>query len=998
MGDRSTGTCISAARGDPEESLTKSQSDLSESIALAGPSKVATTPHQACYLAHELTRLGTVGELDRLSTTLFDSKVDLNPHQVEAALFAISNPLQKGVILADEVGLGKTIEAGLVLCQKWAERKRRLIVVAPAHIRKQWQTELAEKFNLPSVVMDRKVYNDLRRQGHLNPLAIDQIIVMSYAFAARMKDDLRAMPFDLVVFDEAHKLRNAYQPSRKGGQAIRWAFERRNKLLLTATPLQNSLLELYGLGWVIDDHVFGDRSAFQSRYCNAGGDLEGLRDRLKDFCKRSLRKDCAYVNYTSRLVMRHSFEQSQAEKSLHNDVLDFMSREVSFAFPMQQRQLIEIILFKSLASSPQALAGTLRTMRQRLIDLRDGLKTRDDDSMLDELTEDDDLNLDSLLEQLDDFEDLPEDPASMPPGRLLAAELAEMDSLIARAESIRSDSKSKALLHALDAAFVRLQELGAKRKALIFTESRKTQAFLAAYLEANGYAGKVVTFNGSNTHPSAMQAYDRFMSRHAGSDKVTGSKAIDMRSALIEDFRDRGEILLATEAAAEGVNLQFCSMVVNYDLPWNPQRIEQRIGRCHRYGQQFDVVVVNFLSRDNIADRRLHDLLQQKFSLFEGLFGVSDDALGAMADGIDFEKRVLAILKSCRTDVEIEQAFNKLQVELEEVITARMTKARQQLFDHFDADVHDRLRINQENAQIALDRVGSRFWRLTRWGLADKATFDDSTFSLHLPAAPTDDIQPGRYRLISAVRDDDEFDATEAHLLRLSSPLGQWLLDTAKRAPCPVASVRFDLTSHPRKISMLEPLKGQTGWLRLDKLTLDSDATEEYLLLTAVTDAGENLDQEHGERLLDLAGHITGDAALDANIQTRLAADAAQLVAATTTKASEAGNVRYQQAIRQIDQWADDRIEAADEQVRRARLDVRDASRLAYTATTAAAQLQAQQHVAKMELAQRRAKRDRDDIELEIEAKRAELIRHLRERVNRRQSQQTLFTIRFQIA
>lgn len=284
-------------------------------------------PHQACYYAHELTRLGAVGEMDRLSTTLFDSKVDLNPHQVEAALFAIANPLQKGVILADEVGLGKTIEAGLVLCQRWAERRRRLIVVSPAHIRKQWQLELSEKFNLPAVVLDRRVWNQMRAEGQPNPFDCGKIIVVSYGFAARMKDDLRAIPFDLVVMDEAHKLRNAYQPSRKGGQAVRWAFELRQKLLLTATPLQNSLLELYGLGWLIDDHVFGDRSSFQSRYCNAGGDLVGLRARLAQVCKRTLRKDCSYINYKKRQAMTHPFPQTDEEKSLHQDVMDFMTRD-----------------------------------------------------------------------------------------------------------------------------------------------------------------------------------------------------------------------------------------------------------------------------------------------------------------------------------------------------------------------------------------------------------------------------------------------------------------------------------------------------------------------------------------------------------------------------------------------------------------------------------------------------------------------------------------------
>lgn len=955
------------------------------------------SPHQACYYAHELTRLGAIGEMDRLSTTLFDSKVDLNPHQVEAALFAISNPLQRGAILADEVGLGKTIEAGLVLCQRWAERRRRLIVVCPAHIRKQWQTELSEKFNLPATVLDRRVWNQLRAEGNPNPFDCGRIIVISYGFAARMKDDLRAIPFDLVVMDEAHKLRNAYQPSRKGGQAVRWAFELRQKLLLTATPLQNSLLELYGLGWLIDDHVFGDKSAFQTRYCNAGGDIAGLRARLAQMCKRTLRKDCVYINYKQRQAMTHPFPQTDEEKSLHQDVMDFMTRDISFAFPQRQRQLIEMILFKTLASSPQALASTLGTMRQRLIALRDGLPKASEDDLLDALVEDEDIDIDSLVEQLDGTDENSDSSSPLVQGKMLADELAQIDSLIARAQKIGSDSKSKALLKALDAAFARLKELGANRKALVFTESRKTQAFLAAYLEANGYAGKIVTFNGSNTHPSAKQAYDRFTRKHAGTDKLTGSKPVDIRSALIEEFRDHAEILLATEAAAEGVNLQFCSLVVNYDLPWNPQRIEQRIGRCHRYGQAHDVVVVNFLSQDNLADRRVQDLLQQKFSLFDGLFGASDEVLGAIEEGVDFEKRVLAILKTCRTDGEITRAFDALQRELEATISQRMAQAQQQLFEHFDADVHERLKIRSEAAQIALDRVGERFWRLAHWGLDGKAVFDDARFGFELPAAPAAGILPGRYRLISAARSEEDYAATEAHLLRLSSPLGEWLISTAKSQSLRPASIRFDVTHHDRKISMLEPLIGCSGWLRLDKLTLESDAREEFLLFTGMADSGENIDQEQLQRLMDVGGTTDNrePGPPPDSIASRLNADAERLAQSALSRAAEESNTRYKQVQQQITQWADDKITGAEVELETLRREIRSARRQSDLAQTVQEKQEAEERVAHLERRRRRQRAAIFDLEDQIEAERVKLIDELKRRVAQRHECHTLFVIRW---
>lgn len=955
---------------------------------------MSLTAYQACYYAHELTRLGEVGELDRLSTTLFDSKVDLNPHQVEAALFAISNPLQRGVILADEVGLGKTIEAGLVLCQKWAERRRKLIVVAPAHLRKQWQTELSDKFNLPTVVMDRKVWNRHRRDGNPNPFDCGQIVVISYGFAARMKDELRAVPFDLVVMDEAHKLRNAYQPSRRGGQAVRWAFELRRKVLVTATPLQNSLLELYGLGWVIGDHVFGDKSTFQTRYCNAGGDLVELRRRLSKICQRTLRRDCPYVRYTNRQAMTHPFEQTQEEKSLHRDVTNFMLREDSFAVPYRQRQLIEMILFKTLASSPQALAGTLRTMRQRLVQIRDGLSEEDYDRFIETMASDEEIDIENFLDDFEDDNEPASESVSLDP-RKLAEELSELDSLIDRAERIRTDSKSQALLSALESAFGRLEELGAPRKAVIFTESRKTQDFLASYLEANGYQGKVVTFNGSNTHPSAKQAYERFVSRHAGTDKVTGSKPIDVRSALIEEFREQGDILVATEAAAEGVNLQFCALVVNYDLPWNPQRIEQRIGRCHRYGQRHDVIVVNFLSQDNVADRRIQDLLQQKFSLFDGLFGASEEVLGKVEDNIDFERRVVEILKTCRTDQEIEDAFDKLQRELESTISEKMSEARRQLLEHFDADVHERLNVRGEDARVALDRVGERFWKLTRWGLSDHASFDNDSLELHLPSPPDEGIPCGKYRLISAVRSDEDYDATEAHLLRLSSPLGEWLLTQAKSQDLPCAHVQFDISGHDRKVSMLDPLVGDSGWLRLQKLTLDSDTREEFLLFTAVTDDGQNVDQEVIQRLFDVPGEYIGPVEVDGDTRCRLDADADRIAQATITKATEAGNERFQQAQTQINQWADDKIKAAEIELDSIKRDLRAARRQAEVAETVADRHEAEKRVAALETQQRQKRRAIFDLEDEIEQKRKELIDQLKQRVQQVTQTDDLFTVRW---
>jgi adenine-specific DNA-methyltransferase len=262
------------------------------------------------------------------------------------------------------------------------------------------------------------------------------------------------------------------------------------------------------------------------------------------------------------------------------------------------------------------------------------------------------------------------------------------------------------------------------------------------------YHDGVVLFNGSNHDDHSRQIYADWRDRHADTDRVTGSRTADMRSALVDYFHEQGQIMIATEAGAEGINLQFCSLVVNYDLPWNPQRIEQRIGRCHRYGQKHDVVVVNFLNQKNAADQRVFQLLSEKFSLFEGVFGSSDEVLGAIESGVDFEKRIADIYQRCRTPEEINASFDQLQQELSQQIGEAMTRTRQQLFENFDEEVLEKLRVNRESSQTYLDRYERMLMELTRYELGDHAEFLDGHSAFRLRSCPfPSDIPLGLYEL-----------------------------------------------------------------------------------------------------------------------------------------------------------------------------------------------------------------------------------------------------------
>ena len=288
------------------------------------------SPHQIRYFAHELTRRHASDSVEKLASVLADAQVDLNPHQIEAALFAFRNPFSKGAILADEVGLGKTIEAGLLLSQKWAEKKHKLLVIVPANLRKQWAQELAEKFHLPSIILENKSFNETIKKGNLNPFQQKSIVLCSYQFVRSKEPYVRQVNWDLVVIDEAHRLRNVYKPANKIANAIKQALAPFPKVLLTATPLQNSLLELYGLVSIIDEYAFGDFESYKSRFSRVGDDetFEDLRERLKPICKRTLRKQVLeYIKYTNRHALVQEFVPSDDEQLLYDLVSGYLQKE-----------------------------------------------------------------------------------------------------------------------------------------------------------------------------------------------------------------------------------------------------------------------------------------------------------------------------------------------------------------------------------------------------------------------------------------------------------------------------------------------------------------------------------------------------------------------------------------------------------------------------------------------------------------------------------------------
>ena len=950
------------------------------------------TNYHAKYYAHELSIRSASDGVDRLSQSLFDAKIDLNPHQIEAALFALKNPLSKGVIMADEVGLGKTIEAGLVLCQYWAERKRRLLIVCPASLRKQWAEELQDKFNLPSQILDSKTWKNAVAAGQLNPLEQPVVSIISYHYAQRLEDELVAIPWNLVVMDEAHKLRNAHRSSNKIGQALRRALDGRKKLLLTATPLQNSLLELYGLSTLIDEELFGDEKAFRKQYTATNGNLAELRLRLKPVAQRTLRKDVLeYINYTERKTLTVPFEPSDNEHFLYQRVSAFLEREESYALPKAQRHLMALILRKLLASSTRAVLGTLERIRDRLEKLRNDSSLVQSELELDNLIDEDDLGSEYAEIARSRETDEAEDEIDQ---KLLSAELAELHELISHARSILNDSKAGALLTALDRGFEQMQQMGAPRKAIIFTESKRTQEYLIGYLAQHGHGEKTVAFSGTNNSKEATRVYRQWLETNRGSDKISGSTDVDRRSALIDYFRNDAEIMIATEAAAEGVNLQFCSLLINYDLPWNPQRVEQRIGRCHRYGQAFDVVVINFLNQKNEADKRVLELLTEKFQLFNGVFGSSDEILGKIESGIDFEKRILEIYNTCRTSVAIQAGFEELQKELEAAINERMRQTQEQLLEHFDDDIHQLLKLQLDQARQRLGKISRWFWWLTRHSLQGHAAFNNDEHQFSLQPSPLANAPEGKYQLIRSEQKGGTPVAAYTHIYRLSHPLGEWVVEQGLARKTPLAALAFNYTAHDSKVSVVEQLQGKSGWLSLCKLSLDSFQEEEHLVFAAISDDGESIDDETCRKLLlvEASTQPLSTKAPDTLLQLQQ-----RRVEAQISRCMDANQHFFHAERDKLERWADDKILASEQTLEDTKAKIKTLKRESRQAESLELQQSLQKQQREHERQQRRQRQVIFDVEDEIITRRDGLIDALEQRLKQQIHTDELFTIRWSV-
>jgi hypothetical protein len=874
-------------------------------------------------LAEDLVRVRRPDDRERYAAAQRQARIDPNPHQIDAVIFALRRLREGGCILADEVGLGKTIEAGLVIAQSRAEGAQRILLIVPKSLIGQWQGELLNLFGIQAREND---------SSFLTPGVY--LVGREFAGSERGATPLGTGPaFDLAVIDEAHEifagLHKRY--GRDGiydetsdealmAHRVRGFLRSTPVLLLTATPMQNSLAELWGLVQYVEPTgtLLGDIATFRKVFCEEDdrtlvpGQEHELQRRLAIVLQRTLRRQAQEFldrPFTQRRCRLYEYAMSEAERLLYDDVSEYLLEPSLCAFAGRQRRLLLIGFHRRMASSIPALAASLENVAARLRRLQAGLPF--DDTVINALLD---------LEDEGEIGESREEPDSPIDRATLAAELVRVEGFVARARSLPDDAKARSFQEAIKVILDLGRDGRGSGKAVVFTESITTQEYLRTLLLAIGLGDEDITlFRGVNDHARAQQALARWQ-QEEGSRFPPGarpSREVAVRLALVHEFRTRSKVLVCTEAGAKGLNLQFCETVINYDLPWNPQRIEQRIGRCHRYSQQRDVTVVNFIARDNEAHRLTFEILSQKLDLFGKVLDASDHVLHeprtdapeilVSALSVEFESDLRSIYSRSRTLDEVTREIAALRDKISErrdayekeyertsrIIESRFDETVRKVFKRFREDLPDSLAdFDRDLADLVDGYLAARGVTYRRSDVAGRVVFD---------VAPDADLQVE----VGAGRKFATGDAralTDAESLNLVHPLVRAAITRARTWSG--GSITLHLL--PGSSADLARLAGSVGVMCVVLVDYAGFEPVQRLVAAAVID-GSPIDPSLAAQIARL--DATDGPAFKVPVDTRWLDDAVEDAVFVDQRQIEEGEQKhFEQAIGQLERFVEDKL------------------------------------------------------------------------------------------
>ncbi len=591
---------------------------------------------QSTFHAYYAARmLESVAEEEQFLPVFASSGIQVYPFQVAAAGFALCSPYQKGVILCDEAGMGKSHEAMLIMVQRWLEGQNRILLCIPnGDLLAQWVELLEQYYTVPYITLTNK--NEwATNSSRENPNAFDHsgIVITTYDFAADHATEAEAISWDLAVFEEANALSGVYQPENKQARALRRIAGNGFKVLLTGTPIEKNIMDLYGLIYFIDETVLPGEQEFLSRYLRKPENYPELAKRVSKYCFRTLRSQArSYAKIPTRVLITHEYETSPQEKQIYKLLSAYIDRPDKLAFPEMDSYDLALRLFGLLGSSTAALSQAVKGILKRL--------------------------------------------ESNPEG---SEECSQLTAILEACEGVKEDSKAKALMIGLEKGFALLKQKGAARKAVLFTESIETQKMLLPIVNRKY---KTVIYNGSKDY------------------------------SAIREFLQTAEVLITTDSGAKGFHLAAASFVIHYDLLYNTLKMEQRIDRCHRLGQQNDVLSLAFINKDNFADVRKLELVSKRMLVSDGVFGVSDDVIGGFTE--DLPAAMGVISDRVRSKTQIEEDHQRTLAERSEENKQIVQSAEDILFTTFSKELAGQVRITPQYIEDRSAELNRTLWELAK--------------------------------------------------------------------------------------------------------------------------------------------------------------------------------------------------------------------------------------------------------------------------------------------
>ena len=572
------------------------------------------------------------------------SKIDPLPFQIEAVYGYVLKQPHIRFLIADDPGAGKTIMAGLILKElKLRGLAKRILIVVPGHLRDQWRRELKEKFDEKFVVLDRNTFN--AHYGE-NPWEKNDQIITSIDFAKQdeILASLSSVHWDIVIVDEAHKM-SAYKYGEKTQKTQRFrlgeALSRNSNhlIFLTATPHKGDPENFRLFLDLLIPGFFATNEMVEESLKNKDNPLfiRRLKEDLKDFEGKPI--------FTRRFPVTIKFHLSEAEKELYNEVSRYVLEQYNKAIQSDKKRNVAfalMILQRRMASSTYALLKSLERRKEKLERILKGEEKQKEISI--DYEEIEDLEEKERWEKEEEWESLTlaKDPEE------LKHEIETLSNLIEKTQQVinyEGEVKLKELKKAIEEGFKKINEMNGNPKILIFTESRDTLEYLVKKIRTWGY--KV--------------------------NYIHGGMGIDERIKAEKIFRDETEVMVATEAAGEGINLQFCHIMINYDIPWNPNRLEQRMGRIHRYGQQKDVYIFNLVAKDTREGKVLAKLFD-KLEEIKNKLG-SDRVFDVIGDVFEGKNLYQLIIDAITNAKSMDEILKELDIKPDEEYISKIKEA-----------------------------------------------------------------------------------------------------------------------------------------------------------------------------------------------------------------------------------------------------------------------------------------------------------------------------------